>query len=656
MVTRSSYPDSGYPYTLDSEESIEFYRAEPGDEPRLSLNWMQHRKADGNTIWGLFRQQADEADRYYNVAYDIDVPDGATKLLLPTFQVSVDKAKARLQSGYIDINVPIRNIGQEQVAEKNERFLHNAVTTLEQLYPVKSRLIAGIIKYGVIGLQLSIDTDQWWHLPRYEQGVDETDSQFTARVRAAWEELEKRRSTQFPFKWSLIDPRNLIWDLQSETPRWVMATKKVDARYLKANNPTWRTSNSYVAGEVEVTEVWTKTQYAMMAEDVWVVEPRRHTYGMIPVVIFDAQLSGTIYPRNPDVLYRGAGFGKYQLIEAQSKMMSTLLDIMRRSAYPPLLFKGGSEFQARIAMRHYRRGPSAHVHIPEGMNVEAAPTPNVPTGLFDAISTISELIASSIYTSIASQSLGLDAASGYRTALQQGDSSLDLTPTERGIEHGFQRICEWLLRSVENVIGMSVNVYGNDARGREIASIRPADINGRYSTSIKLMANTPNEQERLINLWSTAIGAGIVDHGTGLRNMEQPNVSDILQKLDMEGLRRHPIVQEAMAQWYLLNRLPAVAQAYETLGDPQAGNAAQEAARNIILSQGAGQLPNSGQFGLGNQAGINPANPGSGVPGTVEPVLPNTLEDVDRTARQIQLNPGGQRTTAGNRLPPGIRL
>ncbi len=657
MTTSYSYPQARGSDAEDVQGVIDFYRSAPDDEPAISLVWARNRISEAQSVFGQFRRQCDEADRFYDVEFDFSVPKGASKVKLPTFRVSIDTAASQLSSGFLDITVAPRRLGFEGSAEKMERFLHNAHVGLNNRYPLFNRLILHLLKYGVAFRKIEVDTDQYWHLPEYDPAKGDT-AAARREYRQGIEEILDRQDSQFPFRAELVDPREVVWDTASSEPRWFMVTKPVDARWLQANYPDWKSDKGFTDGTVQLTEIWTHNQVAYIAEDIWVMRPRRHRYGMIPVVMYDAGLSGTTLTRRPDVLFRGAGYGKYDLLNAQSKMVSTMLDITRRAAYPPLMFLGGTEKAAAETMRNFITGPGAHVHIPRNMSVEPSPSPPHPPGLFESLGAISELINTAIFTNVSSMAPQNGPSSGYQTAVLQGISSLTLTPVKNGLERGIQRTNELVLRTVENVIQRPVSVFGDDARGRSIARLRPNEINGHYYTAVSLKADSPNEEERLVNLWSRAWQIGLVDAQTALRNMGQSQPSEILVRREVENLRNSPQFRAALEQWYLTQRFPFLVEALQATGATneaaQLEAVADQVAQNVLATQGATQLPNAGNFGPGNQAGTNPATPGSGVPGTTRPVIPGSAEEADLVARQLALSPGGTRTTAGQRLPAAV--
>jgi hypothetical protein len=213
---------------------------------------------------------------------------------------------------------------------------------------------------------------------------------------------------------------------------------------------------------------------------------------------------------------------------------------------------------------------------------------------------------------------------------------------------------ELMLRIVERVIRERITVWGKTEAGTLEASLSPRDIKQHYVTIVRLNTTSPEEQERKVNLWSTQWRAGFVDKLTALRKAGIDDPLDVINARLSEDFFEDPMVKQAFAA-LAAQRLPILQQALQSQENPP-GSAGQIDQLAQAVLGGGGQLPNSGSFGPGNQAGTSPQTPGTGMPTTVRPVMPGSLREQDLTARQIAGPRSGNQRVPGRDLSPGLGL
>ena len=624
---------------------VALLRSRPRNEPSLNLNWVRTQLVQGSSIFGTFRSQCDTADRFYDVRFDVQVPDGVQTTRAPTLRASVNSAMATLMAGHIEINVPPPRADQKAKAEKIERFLTHARDMLDDLFPSDQLLVQHMALYGIAFRKIELNFDAFHEIPEYDPASNKRRGR-----RSYFKKLDQvieDNPQNFPFRSSWIDPREMIWDMSSSTPRWMIWTRKVDARWIQAHFPGWRTRNHTGEVEVEFSEIWTQSQVAFFADNEWVMKPRTHSYGMIPIIMFDPGLSRMTKARTPADHYKGVGAGVYEVLEAESRLLTQQMNINSRAAWPNRMVKG-PRASAQQVLDDLYNGPGDDIWVPENTEVEETVVNEPPRSLEESRITLREIIEGSLFTDIAGRRVGAGPSSGYQQAVLQGVASLANTAIKRGLERGFQRENELLLRIVENVVGKAISVFGTAMDGGEVVRLSPQEISGSYFTKVKLVALSPDEQERKGQLWSNLWSLQFVDHATALKQMGMPQPSEIILARRAEDLLNDPAIKQALTSLYLSNA-PQFAQLLQAAGlggGAQAG--AIEAAGADMLAGLGGAAPNTGQFIPGNSAGNVPAALGSGTPGTAGAVLPGSMADQDRIVRQLS-NAAG----AGMRIPTG---
>lgn len=221
------------------------------------------------------------------------------------------------------------------------------------------------------------------------------------------------------------------------------------------------------------------------------------------------------------------------------------------------------------------------------------------------------------------------------------------------IERGLQKKNELTLRIVELVIRDRVTVFGKTEAGNFEATISPKDIRGHYISMVRLNTTSPEEQERKLSTWSRLWREGFADHLTALRNGGVTNPLEVIAARRAEDFLNSEKVRDAIAA-QMAQRIPLLQEALDAAEGGQ-GSTQQidEIAQNILNTQGASQLPNAGNFGPSNQAGIRPQAAGTGIPTTVRPVMPGSSRELDVIARQISGPRSGNRRVPGADLRPG---
>lgn len=633
--------------SLAHEEERRLLASGFDDEPVLTPNWVRGHLAPGGSRgrFTRFYQQCREADRFYLGDFEFSVPEGGSRVRLGTFQSVIDAGVAHLAPSHIDIDVPQPSPRGKARAELIEKFLSGAHHILEQKTPVKRELIKHQFLYGCAWGKYEFEGSQWAEFPEPpEEGED--DSEYKQEL----EEALSKRHIAFPIIAESVNPQEMVWDINSIRPRWVIRVRRADAAWVGSHFPNWK--RSHVSGMVEFVEVWTDKQVAYMADNVWAMPPRRHGYGRNPYVFFDPQTGLRRPGADPHDRYRGIGHGNFEMLRAESKLASQYLDQTVKAAWRTLNFSGPSATVAQ-AIAQYSQAPGAMNHVPPGVTVEASEVAEVPQSVIVAKQMLTEAIEANTTSGVVRGQRPSGAASGYETAVLSGIAALKFGAVQESTQRGLQEVNELILRIVEGVIRDSVTVWGKVDERLTETTLRPRDIRGHYINMVSMSTVSPEEQERKVNLWSQMWRTGFVDHQTALRNAGVSNPLEVSASIASEQWLNHPLVQQAFAQ-VAAQSVPLIQQALEAVQADPAASDQLASAINAQNTQGPDQLPNAGNFGPGNQAGTRPQTPGTGQPTTTRPVVPGSLRESNLRGRQLSGPRSGNVRVPGRDLPPGL--
>lgn len=648
MTTEIS-PYTSQPSSPSATETVKLLAAVAGNARIHSLNWVRSELSEGRKRFNKFYRQCREADSYYNGEFDFDVPDGGTMLRLGTFRSVVKTGIDHIAPSFMDVSVPPRSARAAAAAELAEKFLIGSNHMSETSYPTRREAVKHQFLYGVSWKKVEFAGSEWADFPEPPQEDDNEET-----YRQIIEDILARRDFCFPFTATVINPQEMVWDMTSPfNPKWVIRFYKVRAEWIRAHFPDWEHIRGKISGEVSFYEVWTKDEVAYVADDKWAMSPRKHSYGIIPYTQYWPQTGITTVGRRPDHLYQGLGHGNYAMISAQSQLASQFIDITKKTAWPSREITGPTAL-AKEVIANYSDEPGAYNHIPPGISVDKSDVVEAPQSIIVGKDILDDAIEEATVSKIARGQKPSGAASGYHSAVLAGIAALNFGSVQEATERGIQRDNELYLRIVELVIRDRVTVWGKTEAGNLDATIRPKDIRGHYINIVRLNTVAPEEQERKVNMWSNQWRAGFVDHQTALRNAGVTNPLEVSANIAAEQFFRSELVQAAFAQ-AAAQSIPLLQQQLEAVqAAPTATQTAEQAAQNILNTQGAMQLANAGNFQAGNQAGTRPNTPGGGPSGTVRPVLPGSAGEADLIARQISGPRSGNVRVPGRDLAPGL--
>jgi len=635
-------------FSSESSEIINVEASNPLDEPELSLFWIAEKSATGNEIFRNFKNQCKMLDDFFLNDFDFSVPENGTMIRLGTAQSVINTLVAHVSPQFLDISVPPPGPRGQARAENMEKFLTGAHHMIEHRSPVYRELTKHAGLYGIAWEKLEFIANEWSDFPEPPPHMEE-DETYRERV----QEVIEKRSITWPIKSIAVNPQNLVWDMNNGTqPRWVIYEYQVDAEWVQAHFPEW---GKYTKGFVKFQEVWTASQVAYVANNEWVMQPRRHGYGRLPWIMYWPQMGLDTGSSEPEKLYMGLLNGSIEMIRAQSQLASYYIDIVGKSAWPTLEFTGPPGITEEVQAAWDDTPGSKNIKPPQ-VQVGVGQTPRPPAEIGIAKQFLDEAIEANTVPAVARGQRPTGAASGYHTAVLAGIASLNFGAVKEAMERGLQDKGEIILRIVELVIDDKVTVFGKTEAGVLDAAIKPSDIKGHYVNIVRINSVSPEEQERRLNLWANLWRAGYVDLDTALRKGGVSNPLEVRAKILEEQFLNSPGIQEQL-QAAAASRIPTIQNIIEAAGQSSSPQipTPEQTALNILNTQGAMQLPNAGNFQPGNQMGTRPQAPGTGIPTTTRPVMPGSIDEMRQTAAAIAGPRSGNVRVPTADISPGAR-
>lgn len=635
-------------FSSESSEIINVEASNPLDEPELSLFWIAEKSATGNEIFRNFKNQCKMLDDFFLNDFDFSVPENGTMIRLGTAQSVINTLVAHVSPQFLDISVPPPGPRGQARAENMEKFLTGAHHMIEHRSPVYRELTKHAGLYGIAWEKLEFIANEWSDFPEPPPHMEE-DETYRQRV----QEVIEKRSITWPIKSIAVNPQNLVWDMNNGTqPRWVIYEYQVDAEWVQAHFPEW---GKYTKGFVKFQEVWTASQVAYVANNEWVMQPRRHGYGRLPWIMYWPQMGLDTGSSEPEKLYMGLLNGSTEMIRAQSQLASHYIDIVGKSAWPTLEFTGPPGITEEVQAAWDDTPGSKNIKPPQ-VQVGVGQTPRPPAEIGIAKQFLDEAIEANTVPAVARGQRPTGAASGYHTAVLAGIASLNFGAVKEAMERGLQDKGEIILRIVELVIDDKVTVFGKTEAGVLDAAIKPSDIKGHYVNIVRINSVSPEEQERRLNLWANLWRSGYVDLDTALRKGGVSNPLEVRAKILEEQFLNSPGIQEQL-QAAAASRIPTIQNIIEAAGQSSSPQipTPEQTALNILNTQGAMQLPNAGNFQPGNQMGTRPQSPGTGIPTTTRPVMPGSIDEMRQTAAAIAGPRSGNVRVPTADISPGAR-
>ena len=638
MTMVHAHPTEHTPLEQNSDSVVQteatFLRGAPGERNKLTKKWAQSKMAGGNdrTRFTKFWKNCQEADKFYLSEYQISVPEGGNMIPLGSFKAIIDTVTNWVAPLSLDINVPPETLRARGRAERKEKWLTAANTNTEEKTPTKRTLVKMQGMYGIAWGKYEFEPSTWGGMPE-APGPDATPREETV-FRLAVREWREKRNNSWPLIAEAVNPQQMIWDINSRRPTWVLRFYKLPSSHVKAMFPNWKKDESLPDGNVDFWEIWSDTHVMYMADGSDVLTHMRHAYGRLPYVQFWPQMGLSTTGNNPDHLYRGIGHGAFDLFRAETKLISQYVTLVDRHAWPTLDFSGPPGIAEKVRAA-YDQAPGSMNIIYPGVSVEGSDVPTPPKGILDAMGLVSNKIEDVTISKATQGQRPGGSDSGFHSSVLIGTASLVFDPIKESTQRGLQEQNEIYLRIVENVLQEELPVYAASEEGTIYAKIGPDDIRGHYINIVRINTTSPEERERKLNLWSNLWREGFVPLEVALRKAGIDNPLEIISMMDAEKFKNSDIMQAAWVQ-LIAGNVPLLEQAVAD-ALPGADTKKQGAvAENILKTQGALQLPNAGNFPPGNAAGGTAGNRSGRVASNATgAVLPGGFEDMQNTAKNL---------------------
>jgi len=356
-----------------SDESIALEKSPTQAEPTLSLSWIESELARGRMKFSKFWRKCQTADEFIKSDFDFPVTEDGTQIRLGTAHSTVKTLTDHITPPFIDITVPPPGPRGQARAERIEKFLRGANHRLEQDTPTRRIVNFHMASYGVAWEKTEFAGNRWAEFPEPPD-----DSGDISRYKEELDDIMQKRAISWPVVAKAVNPQQCIWDTNNQyNPRWMLHFWDVESTWIHAHFPGWEGPND---GTVQFIEIWTQSQVAYIAEQAWVMKPRKHGYMTLPWTMYWPQTGLVTLGNKPEDLYRGILDGNFDMIRAESQLASHYIDIVNKSAWPVTNFQGPPGMTEEV-QAEYDQAPGARNNLPPQVTVEVQKVPEPPQSM-----------------------------------------------------------------------------------------------------------------------------------------------------------------------------------------------------------------------------------------------------------------------------------
>lgn len=468
---------------------------------------------------------------------------------------------------------------------------------------------------------------------RFATDIDEW-LQHRARYERAKERYDNYVADHMPILIDAIDPK-YVYPEPTENPRYAFISWKRTAADIRRVWGPDLLGDAADTDEVQWTEFWSEDSYAYWVEyypglrrtvgtpytgqskTEWLLEPAKHGFGFMPLIIDGAY--ETPLPE-PEKQYLSLYYPIRDALTAETEAVSQRATLREKLAWSILMIKTERQNTFRLQTQP---GQPNYIYPDEDISFI---TPQVP---LDFVTNDQALISQYIERSgIQSVLLGqVRARSGYLQAQLAALAKVGFVPFEQALSRMMQRANTAMLKIVENVVQGPVHTWGYQGREPVEATLRPDDIRGYYRSTVEFRTIRPvDEGARLANIMRL-LQMGV----SRLRALEEAGIENPEAELirrEAEEMLRHPDISQARA----LRALRTWGYDQE-IQDLQIGMQARQQAQAAQQAQQGGMPP--------------AANPATTPP---SPPEADSAEDVDMSLRQMQQGPSQPRRLPASRM------
>ncbi len=545
--------------------------------------------------WNSFIKQCEEEDTFYNLEFHVEVPKdfAAYTQIPPDARLAIDEATSHVPTNFLPIRVPARN-QTERMQERAEALRKFYIGCWYRINHEQGLILHDIAKHGFLYGRMCAKVV---FLSDYEEGT-------------------------FPLVVLPVNPQNLLPDPGG---KFVIERYTRKAIEVKEKYPEWGEELSIreYTKDVKWIEYWDDEYVIYLCDGKEVMASRKHGYGFNPYVFGDGGFGLVTKDSAPEKRYKGMLWPVHNAIETQARLRTQYEVILAASAWPKMEFSGEDDRLVLATMDKYDRSPGTDVHVPAGVTVKISDVPKPP----DEVLALEALTTTSIdrVSPRTARGESVGEGSGYKVAVQAGLSRLIYDSVLRSLTIMTEEINKRLAMLVENVLQDEITVWAKTPAEVFDQVIGPKDIDGYYINYVTLMAQAPEDDDRLqrlgLALWQSKLLPRRYVYENYLR-IPNPTEVDIQRwaEMAMDGEQMQQFLQS------------------EALRITQHGDI-EQAIQNSQKLMGMGLIPPQSSFTpLGTQ-GMTPQT-GAATPYGIRPVRPGSQGELTGLGQQLGMAGG----------------
>lgn len=510
-----------------------------------------HLFRDYRDFYRMMHAGANKADDYYQNRNVIAKPESADEVRPGTARSIVDVATDHVDINNIAIDVPPPSPRGKARAERIKKFLQHFWMSLKT--PVKRTGVHSANKDGIGFWKLMWATEMWPDAPDMESfGNPDVEEDFNLEgYRKALDDWSEKRKITFPFKLFNIQSTNLLWDDSRVGMKWVIEFHESTIGDVRRKYPEWTTLKS----DDDITtwmEYWDDTWYAYIADNEWVVKPRKHGYGFMPYTQIIPARSGNFDTGRPQDRFQSILFPVYSLLDSEARLMTQYEAMVRKYAWKTLDFKGNRRAAEEVAEAYETWG--AKNVIPDNVDVLVSPEVHVPQDILRLLDIVQTAIEEATFPNVVRGVRPRGVSAGFAISVLAGQGRLVFQGVADGIARAVEQVNTNVLKLIENKARGAVTVHARSEIHDFDQTIGPDDIRGLVENVAELTAEAPEEAERRSFLALRLKEGGIISTAEAMRRsgvtnpLEEQN--QIATELILEQLRGEQAlqVQQLLAQ------------------------------------------------------------------------------------------------------------
>lgn len=585
----------------------------------MDIAEVQRLKSDLQSIWGNAHATMNEMLELYELEYALQTKEGFRPSRPPTGPRIVDTAADHILVSHEVITVKPRKNTQEGQAQADKlEPLYKAVADGWDRYepdPVLKQLARNAFVFG-----LGVRKGPFWNDDIPDQLVREKGEHKKAFEQRR-EEREQERVAFLPFLSRSVDPRQVLFPVDSFPPPFVIEVGRRTVRYIEETYGV-RLENHQDSDVVDWLEYWDKKRRFFLAGGVPVL-PESGTVnvgGFIPYSFVFSGLGRTpAYAfgetLDPSVMARSLLFNVRHSIIEEAELTSALRAIIKTHGYPQYVLEEGAALRI-----HWEEGPAGNVVVPDGYKLTLLEMPKSLPDIYSRLQLIRQEIAEATFSGVLEGQPPRGVEAGYPMALLITQAKMKFGGLIENLRRARSQMlgnCARLMEALDESI--TVTARSPDGKRKDVV-VTPEDIDGYYEVEVDLSGVSPEEADRRTML------------GLNMRKPGPDGLPEISRRTFLEKFAMRPDASDEVNQILIESLLSSdeVRQVLIQLLLQQQGNIElRQATEQAQAQQTAAQGMAGGGAGM---PGLTPQVPG--VP--QGPTQPGTAEALALQQRQLQ--------------------